>query len=44
MGDWSLTRTFSFQGQIIRYDVRGNGPPVVLVHGTPWSSVAKETK
>lgn len=38
MGDWSLTRTFSFQGQIIRYDVRGNGPPVVLVHGTPWSS------
>jgi pimeloyl-ACP methyl ester carboxylesterase len=22
----------------VRYDVRGDGPPVVLIHGTPWSS------
>lgn len=22
----------------MRYDVRGDGPPVVLAHGTPWSS------
>jgi pimeloyl-ACP methyl ester carboxylesterase len=22
----------------VRYGVRGDGPPVVLVHGTPWSS------
>ena len=38
MSDWSLTRTFKFQGQTLRYDMHGNGPPVVLVHGTPWSS------
>jgi len=38
MSDWSLARTFKSQGQILRYDLRGNGPPVVLVYGIPWSS------
>ncbi|HET7521818.1 MAG TPA: alpha/beta fold hydrolase, partial [Bacillales bacterium] len=28
---------FSSYGKI-RYDTKGEGPPVILVHGTPWSS------
>jgi pimeloyl-ACP methyl ester carboxylesterase len=35
---WQLSKTFNFQGQVVRYDIRGQGEPVVLVHGTPWSS------
>ena len=35
---WSLGRVFSFEGQRVAYDVLGEGPPVVLVHGTPFSS------
>ena len=38
MSDWTLTRANEFQGQTVRYDVRGDGPAFVLVHGTPWSS------
>lgn len=38
MIDWYLTETFLFDHQKIRWDVQGIGPPVVLVHGTPWSS------
>ncbi len=38
MSEWRLTRSFDFQGRTVRYDVRGAGPPVVLIHGTPWSS------
>ena len=35
---WRLNKTFGFGGQRIAYDVLGDGPPVVLVHGTPFSS------
>lgn len=35
---WTLSQSFDFQGQEVRYDVRGEGEPLVLVHGTPWSS------
>ncbi|MDR7152697.1 pimeloyl-ACP methyl ester carboxylesterase [Hydrogenophaga palleronii] len=35
---WHLSRSFAFEAQHVAYDVRGNGPAVVLVHGTPWSS------
>lgn len=36
--DWILTKTFEFEGQGIAYDRFGEGSPVVLVHGTPFSS------
>lgn len=37
-GDWSLDRAYSFSGGEVAYEVFGDGPPVVLVHGTPsWS-------
>lgn len=35
---WNLSKTFDFHGQSVRYDVQGEGQPLVLVHGTPWSS------
>jgi pimeloyl-ACP methyl ester carboxylesterase len=38
MTEWKLSKEFSYLGGIIRYDVQGSGPPLVLVHGTPWSS------
>ena len=37
--DWNLPETFDYEGQKIRYGVIGDGPPLVLVHGTPFSSV-----
>jgi pimeloyl-ACP methyl ester carboxylesterase len=36
--EWELSKEFAYPGGVIRYDVQGNGPPLVLVHGTPWSS------
>ena len=36
--DWNLRHTFDFHGRRVAYDVLGQGPPLVLVHGTPWSS------
>jgi pimeloyl-ACP methyl ester carboxylesterase len=36
---WSLPDVFDFEGQSVRYGVLGEGPPLVLVHGTPFSSV-----
>lgn len=35
---WRLSETFQFEGNAVRYGVSGSGPPLVLVHGTPWSS------
>ena len=36
--DWSLTRRFDVDGRSVAWDALGSGPPVVLVHGTPFSS------
>jgi len=38
MPEWKLSETCLFNGRTIRFGVRGSGPPVVVVHGTPWSS------
>jgi pimeloyl-ACP methyl ester carboxylesterase len=38
MSDWLLDQTYLFEGRTVRYAVMGEGPPVVLVHGTPFSS------
>lgn len=38
MQHWSLTKEIRTAYGNIRYDVQGSGPPLVLVHGTPWSS------
>ncbi len=38
MADWQLTQAYDFSEGQVRYDVLGAGPPVVLVHGTPWSA------
>jgi pimeloyl-ACP methyl ester carboxylesterase len=38
MTQWKLSHSYEFQGQTVRYDFHGDGPPLVLVHGTPWSS------
>ena len=45
MSPWRLTRRASVRGVEIAYDVLGEGPPVVLVHGFPsnsyiWRNVA----
>jgi pimeloyl-ACP methyl ester carboxylesterase len=45
--DWRLSKTHDSAGGVVAYDVLGNGPPVVLVHGTPswsylWRNVAHE--
>ena len=36
---WDLPESFDFEGQRVRYGIIGEGPPLVLVHGTPFSSV-----
>jgi pimeloyl-ACP methyl ester carboxylesterase len=37
-GGWLLGRTYDFADGEVAYEVVGNGPPVVLIHGTPsWS-------
>jgi pimeloyl-ACP methyl ester carboxylesterase len=38
MTEWHLPQTCEFDGRSVRYSIEGSGPPVVLVHGTPWSS------
>lgn len=38
MTQWQLSQTLDFMGRTVRFDICGSGPPVVLVHGTPWSS------
>lgn len=38
---WSLPGTFDFEGQAVRYGSLGEAhrPPLVLLHGTPFSSI-----
>jgi pimeloyl-ACP methyl ester carboxylesterase len=38
---WSLSETFTFEGDTVRYGILGTNdkPPLVLVHGTPFSSI-----
>lgn len=38
MNEWTLPESYDFKGREIRYGRLGGGPPMVLVHGTPWSS------
>ncbi len=38
MTEWNLPETYDFKERTVRYGVKGEGPPVVVVHGTPWSS------
>ncbi|MEH3033856.1 MAG: alpha/beta fold hydrolase, partial [Aeromicrobium erythreum] len=33
-----LTRTVDWRGRTVAWDRFGDGPPLVLLHGTPWSS------
>jgi pimeloyl-ACP methyl ester carboxylesterase len=45
--NWSLNQRFDYHGQSIAYDTYGQGAPVVMVHGTPfssyvWRSIARE--
>lgn len=38
MTDWQTPETFVFEGHTIRWGRMGDGPPVILLHGTPfWS-------
>lgn len=36
--EWTLHQYFDFEGQAVAWDSFGAGEPVVLVHGTPFSS------
>jgi len=36
---WPLSEAFDFEGRSVRYGAIGSGPPLVLIHGTPFSSV-----
>ncbi|WP_448632367.1 MULTISPECIES: alpha/beta fold hydrolase [Pseudomonas fluorescens group] len=38
MTDWQLDQVYDFNGHSIRYAIQGDGPPLVFVHGTPFSS------
>lgn len=38
MGEWVLSERFATDAGNIAWDRLGEGPPLVLVHGTPWSS------
>jgi pimeloyl-ACP methyl ester carboxylesterase len=35
---WELPETYDFRGQAVRWGRIGSGPPLVLLHGTPFSS------
>ena len=37
--NWDLPNTFIFKGQNVKYGTLGQGEPIVLLHGTPFSSV-----
>ncbi|WP_299052231.1 alpha/beta hydrolase [uncultured Nocardioides sp.] len=36
--DTPLRRTTTWRGRTVAWDRLGSGPPLVLLHGTPWSS------
>ena len=38
MTEWKLPEAYVFNGRTVKYGVAGEGPPVIVVHGTPWSS------
>lgn len=38
MNEWALDKVFDFDGHEVRYTAFGAGPPLVLLHGTPFSS------
>jgi pimeloyl-ACP methyl ester carboxylesterase len=38
MAQWALPERFSFEGQAIAWGVIGEGPPAVVMHGSPFSS------
>ncbi len=38
MDNWKLSNSYDFDGREVRYGQLGEGPAMVLVHGTPWSS------
>ena len=38
MDEWKLPKSYVFDGRTVRYGLVGNGPSLVVVHGTPWSS------
>lgn len=38
MAHHDLTRTLDWRGRTVAWDRLGDGPPLVLLHGTPWSS------
>jgi pimeloyl-ACP methyl ester carboxylesterase len=38
MSDWSLPERFEVSGGTVRWNAFGDGPPLVLIHGTPFSS------
>lgn len=38
MNGWELPESYDYEGRSVRYRRLGTGPPMVLVHGTPWSS------
>jgi pimeloyl-ACP methyl ester carboxylesterase len=35
---WTLQQSYQFSEGAVRFEIAGEGPPLVLVHGTPWSS------
>jgi pimeloyl-ACP methyl ester carboxylesterase len=41
--DWVLGKTFDWHGAVVRWEQVGTGAPVVLCHGTPWSSYVWRT-
>lgn len=38
MAEWRLRHEYRYSGGVVRHDVIGDGPPLVMVHGTPFSS------